>query len=78
MRTWILIAALALTGCGGKPAADDTGPGPSPDTKLAPTPDLVKPVAAPMRVRDKLLHDLKEQKAKARDRRSAVDQVFDR
>lgn len=70
-----------LSACGG---SDDTKPSqPTKSDAAKPSsqqPDslLAKPVTAPIKARDRLLHDFKKQQDKAKQRRADMEKIFDR
>jgi ABC-type uncharacterized transport system auxiliary subunit len=79
-----LAVALALTwtltACGPDKQAATTPAAPGAETaqpSKSGIEDLAAPVTAPLKARDRLLHDMRQQNAKAQQRRGQLDSVID-
>ena len=71
MRALLLVGLpLLFTGCGGSPVEPAEA---EPESSV-----LALPITAPMKVRERLLHDLDIEKGKANDRASVLDGVISR
>ena len=77
MRTVSLVAlALLLCGCRHETPASQSPPAAAPEPSAIS--DLAAPITAPMVVRERLLHDLDQQKQLARERAGTMDEVVNR
>ena len=68
----VVLALSALAGCGSEESEEAKAP---PVEKTVPLP--MRAITAPLSVRDRLLHDMSTQNAKARDRNRAMQQVIE-
>ena len=77
----VLVLVLLLTACGSGDESTGTPAGKLPAQPAAepaaPSSDFALPVTAPMRARDRLLHDLRQRNNAARHRARQMDQVIE-
>ncbi len=80
-RRALLLTVLSLTACGSGAKSAGTpveGPAGKPaEEPAAPSSDFALPVTAPMRARERLLHDLEQRKDAARQRANQFDEVLE-
>ena len=80
-RSALLLTVLSLTACGSGsksagPAVAEPVEKPAEEPSVLPS-DFALPVTAPMRARERLLHDLEQRKDAARQRANQFDEILE-
>ena len=78
IRGALLLTILSLTACGSREVKPAGTPAGTPAEEPAPPSSLLAlPVTAPIRARERLLHDLKGHNSAARQRARQMEEVFE-